>query len=206
MAHDLRNVLQIISGNLGILSRRLGEDSSSRIHIDRAMAGVDLGRQLTNRALDRCTSFSSTCLQAERAGLEAILVAAVEPTLAISLEIPTCLQLIAVKVSDLQNALLNLAINARDAMNGNGTLQVTCSNINLENRCWVEIAVRDNGCGMSPETLERIRDPYFTTKGDLGTGLGLSSVRQFVQDAGGTMKVESKPNVGTTVTLRLPAV
>lgn len=205
MAHDLRNVLQIISGNLNILSHRLGDDGAARIHIERAMAGVDLGTQLTSRALGRGSYATSTCMIAARADLEALLAAAVGPHVAVRLKMPLCLRPVAVASSDLRNALLNLAVNARDAMQAGGVLDVACSNVAGEARSWIEIAVRDNGCGMPPETAGRVLEPYFTTKGDEGSGLGLSSVQRFVEDAGGFIRIDSELGRGTTVVLRLPA-
>ena len=118
--------------------------------------------------------------------------------------------------NQLENLLLNLAVNARDAMPGGGTLTIETANadfdeagaraVGIEPGNYVEIAVRDTGTGMPPEVAERAFDPFFTTKGvGKGTGLGLSQVFGFVRQSGGHVRIESAPGAGTTVRVFLPA-
>jgi CheY-like chemotaxis protein len=113
----------------------------------------------------------------------------------------------------LENAVLNLAVNARDAMNGRGALVIVTGEARLEanevGQCaagdYVSVAVRDTGCGMTPQVLERVFEPFFTTKPvGKGTGLGLSQIFGFVRQSGGGIAIETAPDEGTTVTLYLP--
>jgi len=115
-------------------------------------------------------------------------------------------------VSQFDTAILNLVINARDAMGGGGTVTITSrkARIALEEeggiQDWVAIEVRDNGSGIDSVTLPRIFEPFFTTKAvNKGTGLGLSQVYGYVKQSGGDIKVESAPGEGTAFTLYLPA-
>jgi signal transduction histidine kinase len=114
-----------------------------------------------------------------------------------------------------ENALLNLAINARDAMPNGGTLTIATANttldeafaepeIELQPGSYVMLSVTDTGSGMSPEIIRRMFEPFFTTKGDGGTGLGLGMVYGFVKQAEGHVQVTSEPGTGTSVTLYLP--
>jgi CheY-like chemotaxis protein len=113
----------------------------------------------------------------------------------------------------LENAILNLAVNARDAMNGAGRLEITVDNVTLEDGQvgeakagdHVRIAVTDTGCGMTPQVLERVFEPFFTTKEvGKGTGLGMSQIFGFVRQSGGDIAIRSAPGEGTTVSLYLP--
>jgi signal transduction histidine kinase len=118
-------------------------------------------------------------------------------------------------LAQLESAILNLAVNARDAMPDGGTLNITASNLCIEAVHtgeydditpgeYVVIAVRDNGTGIAPEVIERVFDPFFTTKGSEGTGLGLSQVFGFAKQSGGYLKIESVLGLGTVVRLYLP--
>jgi len=207
MAHDLRNVLQIISGNLAFLSCRFGDDAAARKHIDRAIAGCDLGARLTGDVLGRGAPFpGSTCIRSARADLESILVAAVGPGVAVRLTVPARLARAAVDTSDLKNALINLAINARDAMEGHGVLEVSFANVGGERGDWIDLSVSDTGGGMPPEVVAKALEPFFTTKGRSGSGLGLASVKRFVDGCGGTLSINSEVGRGTVFRIRLPAV
>ena len=104
----------------------------------------------------------------------------------------------------LQNALLNLALNARDAMPGGGTLSVTAVSADGPEIAEVELTVRDTGIGMAADILEHALEPHFSTKADgVGHGMGLPAVKSFVERLGGRIFIESAPYAGTTVTLRL---
>jgi signal transduction histidine kinase len=206
MAHDLRNVLQIISGNLALLSCKFGDDAAARKHIDRAIAGCDLGTRLTGDVLERGASFSgSTCIPSASADLEALLIAAAGPGVAVRLTIPARLAKAAAGMSDIQNTLINLAINARDAMEGRGVLNVSFANVRGKRGDWIDLSVSDTGCGMPPEVVAKALEPFFTTKGRSGSGLGLASVKRFVDGCGGSLSIESEVGRGTTFRLRLPA-
>jgi len=102
----------------------------------------------------------------------------------------------------IKQVVTNLALNALDAMPGGGTLTITTHHLPAEG--VVELAVEDNGCGIPPEVLHRIFDPFYTTKGTTGTGLGLSVTYGIVEQHGGTITVESSVDIGTTFMIRLP--
>jgi CheY-like chemotaxis protein len=108
--------------------------------------------------------------------------------------------------SQLHQVLLNLCLNARDAMPRGGTLELSAKLAPAERGegPWVALSVRDTGIGMDRETLDKAFDPFFTTKGALGTGLGLSSVHGIVEQSGGHVRVQSAPNLGSTFTILLP--
>ena len=206
MAHDLRNVLQIISGNLALLSCRFRDDVAARKHIDRAIAGCNLGTRLTGEVLDRgASSTEGTCIRSVQADLETILVAAAGPGIAVRLAVPARLAMAAVNTNDLQNTLINLAINARDAMDGRGVLEVSFANVRSDRRDWIDLSVSDTGCGMPTEVVAKALEPFFTTKGRSGSGLGLASVKRFVDGCGGTLSIDSVVGRGTTFRIRLPA-
>jgi CheY-like chemotaxis protein len=105
----------------------------------------------------------------------------------------------------LEVALINLAVNARDAMPGGGTLTVSARNVSAGSADFVEIEVADTGCGIDADVLPRVFEPFFTTKPNgLGTGLGLSQVYGFANQSGGSVAIDSVPGLGTRIALRLP--
>jgi CheY-like chemotaxis protein/two-component sensor histidine kinase len=106
---------------------------------------------------------------------------------------------------ELETALLNLAINAAHAMPGGGRLTIEAHGMHIQERSWVRIAVTDTGAGMDEATVAQAVEPFFTTKGVNGTGLGLSMVQGFAEQSGGTLRIRSAPGQGTTIELRLPA-
>jgi two-component system cell cycle sensor histidine kinase/response regulator CckA len=119
--------------------------------------------------------------------------------------------------SQIEQSIMNLALNARDAMSKGGRLLIATANLELSETLharggslapgrWVSLAVSDTGCGMDEETRARIFEPFFTTKGERGTGLGLASVFGIVDGIGGRILVESQPDEGTTFTICLPAL
>jgi len=208
VAHDLRNILQIISGNLTLLASKVGNDEAALRHIDRAMAGVDLGTRLTGSMLGAHKTGPvgpATCIGSARETIEAILKEVSGDDINVTVVTPSAPCTVAVDKADLENVLINLALNARDAMARVGSLCVTFENDLERERPSVTMTVTDTGCGMSPFTAERIFEPYFTTKGAKGSGLGLATVRRFTDECGGTVSVESKPGDGTSFRIRIPA-
>ncbi|MCW5627095.1 MAG: ATP-binding protein, partial [Burkholderiales bacterium] len=114
--------------------------------------------------------------------------------------------MIVTDVSRFQAVLLNLVLNARDAMAKKGSISIEVRRLAADGQDWVEISVSDDGVGMDKETLSRAFDPFFTTKAPgRGNGLGLSQVRTFVEYNKGEFEIDSAPNKGTTIWLRLPA-
>jgi len=218
IAHDFNNMLAVVLGGLELAKRHLhtGGPDAQR-HIENAMEGANRAAALTRRLL----AFSRE---------EALLPAAVEPRTVIdgmaNLLDRTLGGAVSVETADaglgwttwadrhqLENALLNLSVNARDAMNARGTLSFTTGGralaANEIGECaagdYVSIAVGDTGSGMSPEVLDRVFEPFFTTKPvGKGTGLGLSQTFGFVRQSGGEILIDTVLGEGTTVTLYLP--
>ncbi len=208
MAHDLRNILNIISGNLALLSRRLGDDAVARKHIDRAMAGVDLGTRLAGSAIEcgRSTSIArGTDIVGARPSVENVVREAAGSAVEVEVTMPSELPIAAVEQAALENVLINLAINARHAMSGVGALRVAFESEDDAGRRWISMTVADTGCGMPRHVIDRAFDPYFTTKGEGGSGLGLATVKRFVDECGGSIDIESRIGLGTAIRIRLPA-
>ncbi len=220
IAHDFNNLLGVIVGNLDIASERIGADARLKGPIQAAIVGAEHGAELTKRLL----AFSrKQVLQLRRIDLNDSL-----PDVAKMLE-RTLGNQIAIRlrpgpglwpcVTDpvlVEDAILNLAINARDAMPHGGTLTIDTSNEQLDRFYasqeaevtpgdYVLLAVTDTGTGMAPEVLEHAFEPFFTTKAEnQGTGLGLSMVYGFVKQSKGHIKIYSEVGHGTTVRIYLP--
>ncbi|WP_375402905.1 ATP-binding protein [uncultured Sphingomonas sp.] len=216
IAHDFNNMLAVVLGGLELARRNLGKESAAR-HLDSATEGAVRAAALTRQLL----AFSRE---------EALKPEAVEPRALVAgmsdLLDRTLGDAVTIRVLDeaggwrvhadrvqLENALLNLAVNARDAMNGRGDLTIVTGAVTLApaqiGQCaggeYVTFAVSDSGCGMAPEVAERVFEPFFTTKPvGKGTGLGLSQIFGFVRQQDGEVGIDSTPGRGTTVTLYLP--
>lgn len=223
IAHDFNNLLTIITGNIDMAARALDEgDDTSRAKraIGNAMRGAERAGALTQRllAFSRRQPLSPEPLNLDKvvAGLADLLKRSLGEL--VHLEIVTSPGLWAVEVdpNQIENALVNLALNARDAMPDGGTLTIETANAHLDTAYasshaevppgnYVVIAVSDTGAGMSKEVLGRVFEPFFTTKEvGRGTGLGLSQVYGFVKQSGGHVSLYSEEGRGTTVKLYLP--
>jgi signal transduction histidine kinase len=226
IAHDFNNMLATVLGSLELMERRVGQSPQTwtekdverlRTLIQRATGAVQRGAQLTsgllafsrrqrvaakptdlNRLIDDLVTLATSTL-GRRIKLTTELSEAPWPAL--------------VDPSQVEAALLNLCLNARDAMPDGGTLTIRTSNVtisagglgdDLPPGRYVCISVADTGSGMTPEVQRRAFDPFFTTKGTAGSGLGLSQVHQMVRQAGGSVRIRSAPGQGTEVTLLLP--
>lgn len=219
VAHDFNNLLQVIGSNLQLLQRD-PDGSRAQQRIATAWRAVERGAKVASHllAFARRQPLEPTVLDLgrllERA--EELLRRAVDETVRIELELDPQLWRTYADPSQLEAVLLNLAINARDAMNGAGTLRIAAANRHLsaeQAALWpdlqpgdyLELSLVDNGCGMSPEVLEQALEPFFTTKPEgRGTGLGLSMAYGFIRQSGGQMRLDSSPGQGTTVTIYLP--
>ncbi|MGN6516144.1 MAG: response regulator [Rhizomicrobium sp.] len=220
MAHDFNNLLQIISANLDLLVRNEGDASKRAARLQSAVAAVERGARLTGQllafarrqALDpRSTNLGRTMTEmtdllrrtlGERIEVESVVAGGLWNTM--------------VDRSQVENAILNLAINSRDAMPDGGKLTIEIANAFLDDTYaaahsevapgqYVMIAVSDTGQGMSPDVAAKAFDPFFTTKPEgEGTGLGLSQVFGFVKQSGGHVKIYSEPGEGTTIKIYLP--
>ncbi|GGY38212.1 response regulator [Pseudoduganella albidiflava] len=220
VAHDFNNILQILRANLELLGQAVDPAGGAARRVDSALAAVDRGTKLTAQLL----AFARRQpLRPEPVDL-AVVVRSLSDLLhralgeAIDIETRAEAGLWATLVDRMQfeNVLLNLAINARDAMAGAGRLTIELSNVELDARYtarqedlrpgpYVMLAMSDTGRGMEPEVLARAVEPFFTTKPEgEGTGLGLSMAYGFMKQSGGHLKIHSEPGKGTSVQLYLP--
>ena len=220
VAHDFNNLLQVISGNLHLLSAVVAPDSRGQRYVDSALAGVQRGARLASYLL----AFGRRQALAPRVVKVGALIASMDDMLSRSLgeaiEVETVITAGAwntlVDTAQVENAVLNLCINGRDAMAGQGHLTIEVGNVELDEHYarghaevmpgqYVMIAVSDTGCGMPPEVVQQAFDPFFSTKPEgQGTGLGLSMVFGFVKQSGGHVNIYSEVGSGTTVKLYLP--
>ncbi|WP_420992532.1 response regulator [Cupriavidus sp. 30B13] len=220
VAHDFNNLLQVIGGNLQLLARDIAGDERPEQRVRAALAGVARGAKLASQllAFGRRQPLAPRVVNLGRLarGLDEMLRRALGDGIEIETVVAGGLWNTMVDPFQVENALLNLAINARDAMNGHGRLTVEAGNASLDDAYamrnadvvpgqYVLLAVTDTGCGMTAEVREHVFEPFFTTKPEgQGTGLGLSMVYGFVKQSGGHVKIYSEPGQGTTVRIYLP--
>jgi PAS domain S-box-containing protein len=220
VAHDFNNLLTIVMANLDLLRLRVGDDPDKLEPIDAATHAAQRGAELTGSLLafarrqPLAPSLVDPNLAIER--LRPLIERTLPDDVGLRTDLGHAGGSMSVDPAQLESALLNLAVNARDAMAGaGGTLTVRTRDIEVatggghppevEPGRWVVIEVRDEGCGMSPETARSAVEPFFTTKGPgKGSGLGLSMVFGFVRQSGGHMTIESREGEGTCVRLYFP--
>ncbi|WP_333924131.1 ATP-binding protein [Sphingomonas sp. LR59] len=219
IAHDFNNMLAVVLGGLELARRSVAADPlAARRHIDSATEGANRAAALTRRllAFSREDSLKAETIDAAAlvAGMSDLLDRTLGDAIMIIVRDDAAGGCVRADRVQLENAVLNLAVNARDAMNGRGMLTVATGTTTLAaeqvGRCaagdYVTITVRDDGCGMAPDVAERVFEPFFTTKEvGKGTGLGLSQIFALVQQLHGEVGIVSAPGEGTTVTLYLPA-
>ncbi len=219
VAHDFNNLLTIIIGNLDFALRQKTDDRMRRL-LGNAMSGAERAAQLTRRllAFSRRQPLAPHPLNVNRlaAGMSDLLATSLGNDVVIETDYADDLWLTEVDAAELESAILNLAINARDAMKRRGRFGIRTRNVVLDAQAcagleglkpgeYVVIAVTDSGEGMSPDTIEKAFDPFFTTKPTgAGTGLGLSQVYGFVKQSGGYTRIESALGCGATISLYLP--
>ncbi len=221
LAHDFNNMLSVIIGSLSLLSRRLARGDGDYVrYIDSALDGANRAATLTHRllAFSRQQPLAPQALDINKlvAGMSDLLGRTIGEHLRVETVLAGGLWRTRVDPGELESAILNLAVNARDAMPDGGRLTIETANCHLDDDYasahvevpagqYVLVAVTDNGCGMPPDALAKAFDPFFTTKAiGKGTGLGLSQVHGFVKQSGGHVKIYSEPGQGTTVKLYLP--
>jgi two-component system NtrC family sensor kinase len=208
IAHDFNNLLMVISGNLELAERRTDDQSALRRKLKSIRYATDRAKALTQQLLGfaRRHSHDANTVDLNDALEKAktLISFALPQNVALTFELSQSPCPVRVDVSEFEAAVLNLVSNARDAMLAGGTLTISTHLPDLPN-APVELRIRDTGQGMSPDTLRRVFEPFFTTKErGRGTGLGLSQVYGFVQQAGGSIHVESELNRGTCVTITFP--
>jgi signal transduction histidine kinase/ActR/RegA family two-component response regulator len=218
IAHDFNNMLAVVVGGLDLARRRLGHQAGEVArHIDNAMEGATRAAALTRRllAFARAAPLLPEGVDPGQliTGMSDLMDRTLGERIEVRTEIPDRPWNVWVDRHQLENAILNLAVNARDAMDNEGRLMVSITNVVLDDHeigeCaagdHVRIDVTDNGCGMTPEVLDRVFEPFFTTKPvGKGTGLGLSQLFGFARQSGGEVAIRSAPGEGTTVSLYLP--
>jgi two-component system cell cycle sensor histidine kinase/response regulator CckA len=235
LAHDFNNTLAVAGG----VAALIGEEAANpqiRADAETIIGAVERAKQLTQELLIFARETDSTSVPTNVAavvvGLVPVLRQLVGPEIQIAVDVPERPMIVRTEAWQLEQALINLAVNARDAMPGGGRVAIAVSarqrqgdasssfvpsltSIATDNAAMtsaavpddalVEIAVRDTGCGIPAERMDRIFEPFFTTKRvGHGSGLGLAMVRRFAAAAGGDVIVESAPGLGTTVAIRLP--
>ncbi|HET6398302.1 MAG TPA: response regulator [Candidatus Thermoplasmatota archaeon] len=220
VAHDFNNLLQVIGGNLQLLQRDVAGNRRALDRIEVALGAVQRGAKLASQllAFARRQPLEPRVFNPGRLvrGMDELL----RRTLGEGVQVETIVSAgqwnTLADPSQMENAILNLAINARDAMDGSGKLTIETGNAvldeayaarNLDTRAgqYAMIAITDTGCGMTPEVKEHLFEPFFTTKPEgQGTGLGLAMVYGFVKQTGGHIAVYSEPGQGTTFRIYLP--
>jgi PAS domain S-box-containing protein len=219
VAHDFNNLLTVITGNLELLEMRL-TDPKNRGLLQRAKDAADMGARLTGRLLTfaRCRRYAPSRLNLNDLVLG--MAELLERTLGEQISLSTTLErapwTAVADPSEIENAILNMAINARDAMPNGGRLVIETANAAIDTERpvqdlrlpagdYVRLSVTDTGLGMSPEVQQKAFEPFFTTKEPgKGTGLGLSTIYGFVQQLRGGVALYSEPGRGTTVNIYLP--
>jgi PAS domain S-box-containing protein len=223
IAHDFNNLLMVIMGGLELVQRRVadgrydGLEQLTSAAMTSAQRGADLIRRLLDFARPQKLAPEEVDTDALLLGMEDLLRRTLGPMVALEMVIPSAVWPAVCDPNQLENAVLNLAINARDAMPDGGRLIVETSNVRLDDADaramsgdllpgdYVAIAVIDTGAGMEPEVVARVTEPFFTTKPNgQGTGLGLSMIYGFVKQSGGDLRIRSEPGQGTAFTLYLP--
>ncbi|HEX8842110.1 MAG TPA: ATP-binding protein [Sphingomicrobium sp.] len=218
IAHDFNNMLAVVVGGIDLAQRRLnGPRREVLMHLQNAMEGATRAAALTRRLL----SFArSEPLLPERVdsreligGMSDLLDRTLGERIQVKVDLARDTWPTYVDPHQLENAIVNLAVNARDAMDGQGVMHITTQNVKLTANevgdiragDYLKISVSDTGCGMTREVLERAFEPFFTTKPvGKGTGLGLSQIFGFAHQSGGEVGIESKVGKGTTVSIYLP--
>jgi signal transduction histidine kinase/ActR/RegA family two-component response regulator len=217
IAHDFNNLLATVQGSLDLLGQSLAEEQTKqRVWVQRASGAVLRGAQLTRRLLAFSRRRPLSARSADVNELITDLVAMFgTATLGSRIKVVTGLARdlwpASAEPGQLEAALLNLALNARDAMPEGGVLTLSTSNETVVQEAdglpageYVRVTVTDTGVGMDSDLKRRAPEPFFTTKGASGSGLGLSQVKAMIEESGGTMRIRSQPGQGTQVDLRLP--
>ena len=219
LAHDFNNLLTVTLGNLELLEMKM-EDQGQRELLTEALEATDLGARITDRllAFARRSPLKSEAIDLNLlvVGLTDMLHRTLGETIDLSTALSTDLWVTRTDAAQVETAIVNLAVNARDAMPDGGKLIVETRNILVDNSSraaqsglphgsYVQLSVSDTGNGMTPEIRDRVFEPFFTTKQvGQGTGLGLSMVYGFAKQSNGHVTIDSEPGSGTVVTLYLP--
>jgi signal transduction histidine kinase/ActR/RegA family two-component response regulator len=218
IAHDFNNMLAVVVGGLDIAKRKLkGTARDVEPHLDSAMEGAIRAAALTRRLLAFARSEpllpQGVAPVALVAGMQDLIDRTIGERIIVETRVPEKIWHVWADTNQLENAVLNLAVNARDAMDGSGTVRIEVDNVilgsdevgALPGGDYVRIGVSDTGSGIPPDIMEKVFEPFFTTKPvGKGTGLGLSQIFGFARQSGGDVTIESTVGEGTTVSIYLP--
>ena len=217
VAHDFNNLLTPIVGSLDLLRRRHGDDDKSQRFIVGALQAAERASTLTQRLLSfarrQALQPRSVDVAALVDGMSDLVRRSLGPTINVVIDMPATLSPVKIDPNQLELALLNLAVNARDAMPRGGRLTIGAAmmvvdgrnSVGLAEGTYVRLIASDTGIGMDKVTLARAVEPFFSTKGvGKGTGLGLSMIHGLAAQSGGTLRIESEPGQGTSIELWLP--
>jgi PAS domain S-box-containing protein len=221
IAHDFNNLLMVVLGNLQLVEGYVKDDERALKRIRAAKEASEKGSDLTRRllAFSRQQTLQNRDINVNDliSNMQDMLSHALTAVVDLNFEPGENIWSVKADKTMLESAILNLAINARDAMKGRpAKLLITTANITVRSEAiesddevrpgdYVEISVTDTGIGIAPENIEKVFQPFFTTKGpDEGSGLGLSMIYGFVKQSGGHVKIESELNTGTTVRIYVP--
>ena len=218
IAHDYNNMLSVVIGYAKLLKANIKDQPKLLSYVEQIEKSGDNGVKLTNKLMSFIRTDSklsqtvniNDLISEYRPLLEKLLTASIH----LSINMDKHLWNVFIDPSDFENALLNMSINAKHAMGASGSLTITTDNLNLITTVadklglpsgdYVRLTIVDTGSGMDKETIAKIFDPFYSTKGDEGTGLGLSQVYGFVERANGVIKVESTLGAGTLFKLYFP--
>jgi signal transduction histidine kinase len=218
VAHDFNNLLMAVLGSLSLLEKRLPDDPRSHRLLQNAVQGAQRGAALTQRllAFSRRQELKPEAVDVQQlvCGMKELLERALGHGVELRTQFQGMLPAALVDANQLELALLNVALNARDAMPNGGTLTISATHhtqtvdatdASLPPGDYLRITIADDGIGMDEMTLAKATEPFFTTKGPgKGTGLGLSMVHGLAAQSGGLLRIMSEPNAGTTIELWLP--
>jgi len=218
IAHDFNNLLMVIQSSMELLRKRLPDDERLLSLVDNATEGVKRGKSLTERMLSfaRRQDLDEKPVNLHELVFEMtdLLQRSLGPSIMIESHFPIGLSMVRADSNQLESALLNLAVNARDAMPKGGPMIISAheedvpmgSSLRLVPGKYVCLSIEDKGEGMPEDTINRATEPFFTTKGvGKGTGLGLSMVQGFAEQSGGRLRLKSEVGIGTTAEVWLPA-
>ena len=221
IAHDFNNLLGVILGNLDLLERKLADNEDACKRVQNALKAASRGADLTKRLLAFSRMQQLTPVEVALEDSIKSLVEMASRTIGNQVKITTELEEqlphIFIDATEFESALLNLLVNARDAMPNGGSIIIAARSLNLSNNAlavhagelkpgsYVCVSVTDNGTGIPPEILERVFEPFFTTKPrGKGTGMGMAMVYGFIKQSGGIVKIYTELGHGTTITLYMP--
>jgi len=218
VAHDFNNLLTVISGSLELLKKYVPPDRRAQSLLENAMLGAQRGASLTQRMLAfarrQDLKMQAVDVASLLSGMHGLIERSVGPTFTIDVETSPTVPPVHSDPNQLESALLNLVVNARDAMPDGGVIEIRAvakkltegESGGLPAGEYVVVSVRDDGTGMAPDVLSRVLEPFYTTKGvGKGTGLGLPMVHGLVTQSGGKVVIDTEVGLGTTIALWLPA-